>query len=92
MLNESRRVILLDEPTAHLDIETEMQLKQTMLPIFENHLVIFATHRLHWLAQMDWIIVMKDGQIVEQGTLAELNANNGYFVELQKAMQGAEHE
>lgn len=92
ILNESRRVILLDEPTAHLDIETEMQLKQTMLPIFENHLVIFATHRLHWLAQMDWIIVMKDGQIVEQGTLAELNANNGYFVELQKAMQGAEHE
>lgn len=92
MLNESRRVILLDEPTAHLDIETEMQLKQTMLPIFENHLVIFATHRLHWLAQMDWIIVMKDGQIVEQGTLAKLNANNGYFVELQKAMQGAEHE
>ncbi|RRG17357.1 thiol reductant ABC exporter subunit CydD [Weissella viridescens] len=92
MLNESRRVILLDEPTAHLDIETEMQLKQTMLPIFKDHLVIFATHRLHWLAQMDWIIVMKDGQIVEQGTLAELNANDGYFVELQKAMQGVDHE
>ncbi|MBS0949886.1 thiol reductant ABC exporter subunit CydD [Weissella minor] len=88
MLDQDRRIILMDEPTAHLDIETEMQLKETMLPVFNQHMVIFATHRLHWLAQMDWIVVMKDGAIVEQGTLEELLANDGYFVELQQAMKG----
>ena len=91
MLDEERRVLLLDEPTAHLDIETEALLKKTMLPVFDNRLVIFATHRLHWLRQMDWIIVMRDGQIAEQGTLADLIANNGYFVTLQAAMRGTTH-
>lgn len=91
MLDEERRVLLLDEPTAHLDIETEALLKETMLPVFDNRLVIFATHRLHWLRQMDWIIVMRDGEIVEQGTLADLIANNGYFVTLQAAMRGTTH-
>jgi ATP-binding cassette subfamily C protein CydD len=91
MLDESRRVLLLDEPTAHLDIETEVNLKETMLPLFENRLVIFATHRLHWLKQMDWIIVMRDGQIVEQGTLADLFEHDGYFVELNNAMKGVTH-
>lgn len=91
MLDEERRVLLLDEPTAHLDIETEALLKETTLPVFDNRLVIFATHRLHWLRQMDWIIVMRDGQIAEQGTLADLIANNGYFVTLQAAMRGTTH-
>ena len=40
---------------------------------------------------MDLIIVMRDGRIVEQGTLSELMANNGYFVELQAAMRGVTH-
>lgn len=88
MLDRQRRVVLLDEPTAHLDIETEMRLKETMLPIFNQRLVIFATHRLHWLAQMDWIIVMRDGVIVEQGKLADLMQADGYFNELRAAMRG----
>ena len=83
--------MLLDEPTAHLDIETEVRLKETMLPLFDKRLVVFATHRLHWLTEMDLIIVMRDGRIVEQGTLSELMANNGYFVELQAAMRGVTH-
>jgi len=92
ILDNNRHVVLLDEPTAHLDIETEHRLKETMLPIFDNKLVVFATHRLHWLAQMDHIIVMRDGVIVEQGTLEELLAMDGYFVELQAAMRGVTHE
>ena len=91
MLDDNRRVLLLDEPTAHLDIETEVRLKETMLPLFDKRLVVFATHRLHWLTEMDLIIVMRDGRIVEQGTLSELMANNGYFVELQAAMRGVTH-
>ncbi|SCB88718.1 thiol reductant ABC exporter subunit CydD [Weissella bombi] len=89
LLDQNRRVLLLDEPTAHLDIETEIKLKETMLPLFDGRLVIFATHRLHWLEQMDLILVMRDGEIVEQGSLAELNDKQGYFVALQSAMRGS---
>ncbi|MDN2649451.1 thiol reductant ABC exporter subunit CydD [Leuconostoc lactis] len=76
LLDEQRHVLLFDEPTAHLDIETEYELKQTIAPILANHLVFFATHRLHWLDQMDYVLVMRDGQIVEQGEPAVLLADS----------------
>ncbi|EAC9468433.1 thiol reductant ABC exporter subunit CydD, partial [Listeria monocytogenes] len=67
-LDQQRKILLFDEPTAHLDIETEVALKERMLPLMENRLVFFATHRLHWMEEMDEIIVMDQGRIVEQGT------------------------
>jgi len=88
-LDDSRRVLLFDEPTAHLDIETEVELKQTMMPVFANHLVFFATHRLHWMNEMDYILVMDHGEIVEQGTPAELQEQNGAYVRLRSEMEGA---
>ncbi|UQS82977.1 thiol reductant ABC exporter subunit CydD [Bombilactobacillus thymidiniphilus] len=88
-LANQRHILLFDEPTAHLDIETEYKLKQTMLPLFENHLVIFATHRLHWLQQMDYVIVMDQGKIVEQGPIEQLQKQNtGPFYELTSHMRG----
>ncbi|NGZ76732.1 thiol reductant ABC exporter subunit CydD [Saccharibacillus alkalitolerans] len=83
-----RRIMLLDEPTAHLDIETEYELKATMLKLFENRLVILATHRLHWMADMDHIIVMDGGRAVEEGTHEELLARGGAYA----AMLAAEWE
>ncbi|OWA34911.1 thiol reductant ABC exporter subunit CydD [Saccharibacillus sp. O16] len=77
-----RQMMLLDEPTAHLDIETEYELKATMLKLFEGRLVILATHRLHWMADMDHIIVMDDGRVAEQGTHEELLARGGAYAAL----------
>ncbi|MGA3270777.1 thiol reductant ABC exporter subunit CydD [Lactiplantibacillus pentosus] len=88
-LDDSRRVLLFDEPTAHLDIETEAALKETILPVLDDHLVFFATHRLHWINQMDYVLVMDHGQIVEQGTPAELAAHDGAYVRLRDEMVGA---
>lgn len=79
LLDEKRQILFFDEPTAHLDIETEMELKQSILPFMENKLVFFATHRLHWMKQMDEIIVIQDGQIVEHGTYHELLQQKGPF-------------
>lgn len=87
-LDKKRKVMLFDEPTAHLDIETEVDLKKKMLPLMQNHLVIFATHRLHWMKEMDYILVMDHGQLVEQGTFEELSQQNGYFTKLTKEMRG----
>ena len=78
-LDQHRKILLFDEPTAHLDIETEVELKERMLPLMENHLVFFATHRLHWMEEMDQILVMDQGRIVERGTLAELQAKEWRF-------------
>lgn len=88
-LLSSRPVMLLDEPTAHLDIETEYELKETMLPLFEGKLVFLATHRLHWMTDMDLIVVMQQGRVAEVGTHSELTARKGAYYELiQSQLEG----
>lgn len=87
-IDKKRKIFLFDEPTAHLDIETEVELKEKMLPLMENHFVVFATHRLHWMEEMDYILVLDHGRLVEKGTLEELLANNSYYVQLMKQMRG----
>lgn len=87
-LDPQRRILLLDEPTAHLDIETEAALKETMMPLFADRLVFFATHRLHWMQQMDYVFVIQKGRLVEQGTPAQLQAQNGAYVSLMTQMRG----
>lgn len=88
-LDPSRRVLILDEPTAHLDIETEVELKETLLPLFSDRLVVFATHRLHWVDQMDLVLVMKSGRLVQAGSPAQLKGTQGYLA-LASAINGSE--
>lgn len=90
-LDKKRKILMFDEPTAHLDIETEVELKERMLPLMEDRLIFFATHRLHWMRQMDEIIVVDQGEIVEIGTFAELSAKKGYFYHLAQQMRGEEN-
>ncbi|WP_434166631.1 thiol reductant ABC exporter subunit CydD [Bacillus thuringiensis] len=71
-LLSKKPIILLDEPTAHLDIETEFEIKQAMLRLFNGKLVFLATHRLHWMKQMDHILILNKGEIIESGTYEEL--------------------
>ncbi|MED1748393.1 MAG: thiol reductant ABC exporter subunit CydD [Bacillota bacterium] len=84
-----RSIMLLDEPTAHLDIETEYELKETMLPLFEDKLVFLATHRLHWMPEMDEIIVMDHGTIAEMGTHESLMRRKGVYYQLVQEQMGA---
>ncbi|MFI3633215.1 thiol reductant ABC exporter subunit CydD [Streptococcus parauberis] len=87
-LDKERRIMLLDEPSAHLDIETELELKEKMVPLMANRLVFFATHRLHWLKEMDQILVMDQGKVVEMGSYQELLAKKEHLYNLQHAMGG----
>lgn len=91
LLDSNRKVLLFDEPTAHLDIETEVALKAKMLPLMANKLVFFATHRLHWMREMDYILVLEHGRLVESGTYDELKAKQGAFARLIQEMRGNQH-
>lgn len=85
----NRPIIMLDEPTAHLDIETEYELKETMLRLFEEKLVFLATHRLHWMLEMDQILVLDHGRLVETGSHGQLMEKKGLYYHLVKTqMEG----
>lgn len=91
LLDAKRAVWLFDEPTAHLDIETELALKNTMTPLFDQHLVIMATHRLHWLSVMDLVLVMAHGQLVAAGTPSDLAQHSQAFQQLVQTLGGELH-
>lgn len=74
-LNENCKVLIFDEPTAHLDIETELELKERMLSLMENKLVFFATHRLHWLSAMDSVLLLQNGHLMAQDSAEALRRN-----------------
>ncbi|RXZ77831.1 thiol reductant ABC exporter subunit CydD [Paenibacillaceae bacterium] len=81
----NRPNILLDEPTAHLDIETELELKETILQVTEGKRMFLATHRLHWMPDMDQIWVLDQGALVETGTHEELLSRQGVYYRLYTA-------
>lgn len=87
-LSHERNILFLDEPTAHLDVETELEIKENILPLFEKKLVFLATHRLHWLPQMDLILVLNEGKLEAIGSHQELLATNAYYQELLQEMRG----
>lgn len=87
-LSKNRNILFLDEPTAHLDVETELEVKESILPLFEGKLVFLATHRLHWLPQMDLVLVLNEGRLEAAGSHQELLASNTYYQELLREMRG----
>ena len=87
-LDPQRRILIFDEPTAHLDIETELELKERMLPLMEGRLVFFATHRLHWIHDMDAVMVVDGGRLAEFGAPEELLSRGGALARLAEHMLG----
>ena len=72
-------ILLLDEATSALDSEVEAAIQQTLYGMMEGKTVIAIAHRLSTIAQMDRIIVMDQGRIIEDGTHDALLAANGQY-------------
>ncbi|HKJ38956.1 MAG TPA: ATP-binding cassette domain-containing protein, partial [Anaerolineales bacterium] len=72
-------ILILDEPTANLDPLTEKQVLNTLFKIMRNKTSLLITHRLVGLENMDEIIVMDHGRIVERGKHIELMESNGLY-------------
>ncbi|WP_435140142.1 ABC transporter ATP-binding protein [Pseudopelagicola sp. nBUS_19] len=72
-------ILLLDEATSALDSEVEAIIQETLYGMMEGKTVIAIAHRLSTIVQMDRILVLDRGQIVEQGTHSELLLSNGVY-------------
>ncbi len=72
-------ILLLDEATSALDSEVEAIIQQTLYGMMEGKTVIAIAHRLSTIAQMDRILVLDQGQIVEEGSHADLLAEGGLY-------------
>ncbi len=72
-------ILILDEATSALDSVTEKQIQETLADVMKNKTVIVIAHRLSTVMAMDRILLFKEGMIVEDGTISELQAKNGYF-------------
>lgn len=72
-------ILLLDEATSALDSEVEAAIQETLYELMAGKTVIAIAHRLSTIAQMDRIVVMDGGKIIEDGTHAELIALSGQY-------------
>ncbi|HYW62214.1 MAG TPA: ABC transporter ATP-binding protein [Bradyrhizobium sp.] len=75
-------VLLLDEATSALDQTTEAAINKTLMKLAEGRTMIFSTHRLTSVVDMDEIIVISGGKAIERGSHAELLARNGVYRKL----------
>ena len=75
-------ILILDEPTAALDVEAEAEVMHALDTLVKGRTVLMISHRLSTLGNVDEIIVLKDGRIVEQGTFKELKRKSGIFAGL----------
>lgn len=75
-------IIFFDEATSHLDLESEAKIQDSLHRAFEHITAIVIAHRLTTIKEMDRIIVIEDGTIVEEGSFAELQKKRGRFFEL----------
>ena len=72
-------MLLLDEPTAHLDAETESLVLEATREFTRGRTAVIVAHRLSTIAAMDRLIVMDKGRIVERGTHGELLEQKGLY-------------
>ncbi|HJT56283.1 MAG TPA: ABC transporter transmembrane domain-containing protein [Ktedonobacteraceae bacterium] len=75
-------ILILDEPTAALDVESESEVLHALEKLVVGRTVIMISHRLSTLVNVEEIIVLKSGQIAEQGSFQELKRRGGVFAAL----------
>lgn len=79
------RILILDEATSSVDTRTEQQIQKAMNRLMEGRTSFVIAHRLSTIRDADLILVMKDGDIIEQGSHEQLLAENGFYAELYNA-------
>lgn len=76
------QILILDEVTAHLDVETENLIMQVLREYGQDKIVLYVGHRVQTMKYVDTLFVMQAGRLVESGSYTDLVAQNGYFASL----------
>lgn len=76
------QILILDEVTAHLDVETESLIMQVLREYGKDKIVLYVGHRVQTMKYVDTLFVMQAGRLVESGNYADLMVQNGYFASL----------
>ena len=76
------KIMILDEATSSVDTRTEQRIQKAMNNLMKGRTSFVIAHRLSTIKDADLILVMKDGDIIEQGTHEELITQNGFYAEL----------
>lgn len=75
-----------EEATSNVDTRTEMKIQKAMKKLMQDKTCFVIAHRLSTIRNADWILVIKDGDVAEQGTHGELLKKNGLYTELWNAI------
>lgn len=75
-------IVLLDEATASLDVENESQIQKALMTLMKDKTVLVIAHRMRTVERADHVVVLAEGQVVEQGTPQELLKRQGFFARM----------
>ena len=88
VLLKNAPILVLDEATSALDSEVEAAIQEQLTTLMQGKTVIAIAHRLSTIAAMDRLVVLEKGQIVEEGTHAQLLASGGHYAHLWERQSG----
>lgn len=75
-------MLILDEATSSIDTRTELKIQSAFTRLMEGRTSFIVAHRLSTIKDADLILVMKDGNIIEQGNHEQLLAKKGFYAQL----------
>ena len=78
-------ILVLDEATSSVDTRTEMEIQKAMARLMEGKTSFVIAHRLSTIQNADMILVVRDGDIVERGSHAQLLEQNGFYASLYRS-------
>jgi ABC-type multidrug transport system fused ATPase/permease subunit len=82
ILVDKPRLLVLDEATANLDYSTELEIKRSLLQLNPRPTILIIAHRYTMIKEADYVYVLHEGRVAEEGTPAQLIADGGWFAQL----------